>query len=209
MYAYLLNYRSAEELAAERDDPTWDLECRPHVFAATVSPTEAWIGRRLSEIAEECGCPDDWHETTGGWVKDGPGAGTRYYRSWRLGPEGSDDEWARAMIVRVDLEERPRRKLPEVGALADAFGAVIRSWLSTQELEAVRRRNAGYAESHPDICATHDFCDANMAMHEAWVNLTGQDPLDYRDEVDGGGMDESATRVWGEAWSLAKALGFK
>lgn len=47
----------------------------------------------------------------------------------------------------------------------------------------------------PGICHSHDFCDANMAMLEAWTELTGQECVD--------GEDEAACRAWNAAWDRA------
>lgn len=78
--------------------------------------------------------------------------------------------------------------------LADHFTGVLRNWLTPEQWVEVVSRNAD--EESPNVCHSHDFCDANMAMAEAWENAFGFDP-DVADE-------EVATR-WGEAWNLAMA----
>jgi hypothetical protein len=103
---------------------------------------------------------------------------------------------------------KAEQKLPFVTELADGFIAVIQSWLDEDELRMVRHRNRRQVAETGHGCATHDFCDANMAMHEAWVKLTGQNPLDFQDE-EAGGMDQVTTTLWNRAWDLAIRLEFK
>jgi hypothetical protein len=96
-------------------------------------------------------------------------------------------------------------------ALADTFVVVLREWLSPGELREVRVLNA--QEAHSGVCHTHDFCDANMAMYEAFVRHglamreSDMDP-EYvaTAEIVGGGPDHPIDdEVWGAAWDIAKA----
>lgn len=79
-------------------------------------------------------------------------------------------------------------------AIAAKFSAILREWIGEEKVAEVVRRNA--AEPHPSICHTHDFCDANMAMAEAWERLTGRRPQDCPE------------RLWDAAWDIAKRAGF-
>lgn len=56
-------------------------------------------------------------------------------------------------------------------------------------------------ENGPDsnVCASHDHCDANMPMSEAFAEVMGR-------EIDLQNQDEIA--LWNEAWRIAKAEGF-
>lgn len=81
---------------------------------------------------------------------------------------------------------------PDTQKLADAFVAVLKDWLTPGEWRQMLLRNA--IHRRPGVCASHDFCDANVAMAEAWQTLTGEEP-----DV----SDEKATRVWNQAWELA------
>lgn len=94
-------------------------------------------------------------------------------------------------------------ELPTKEALAEAFHAKIGEWLTKAERERVDWRNHKNAEDSrlQGVCATHDFCDANMAMLEAWQKVTG-----VEDEL--WEMDDAQTERWNEAWGLAKANGF-
>lgn len=84
----------------------------------------------------------------------------------------------------------------QIAQIADQFAAVLREWLSEKEWIEMRVRNSEQYYSGT-ICASHDFCDANMAMLEAFKQVTGRDP-------DLAESDEDH-RLWSEAWRLAKA----
>ncbi len=64
-------------------------------------------------------------------------------------------------------------------------------------MEEVNRLNR--EEYGPNVCASHDFCDANMPMAEAFESLFGREP-DLISDTD--------FNIWAEAWDLAKAKGF-
>lgn len=83
--------------------------------------------------------------------------------------------------------------------LAEGFRKVLASWLMPAELARIDALNK--ASGDPLICASHDFCDANMAMHESFVELIGRTPAD---DVD----CEGSARLWNTAWDRAKAKGF-
>lgn len=82
--------------------------------------------------------------------------------------------------------------------LALEFSASLRALLSPEEMQLVILRNA--AETHPNICHSHDFCDANVVLHEVFL-AHGMDPADE------GGMDRWGS-LWDAAWNLAKAKNF-
>lgn len=88
--------------------------------------------------------------------------------------------------------------IPTVGALAKEFSRVIRDTLSPAQLAECVRRNA--ANPDPAICHSHDFCDANMAMAEAWENLSSI-PC-------GADCPDGVNAVWSAAWDIAKRYGF-
>lgn len=90
--------------------------------------------------------------------------------------------------------------LPTAEALADEFIRVMRTWLTVNELILVDARNAD-EPPRSNVCHTHDFCDANMAMDEALTNL-GTDL--FRD----GEMREDVGALWDSAWELAIKRGF-
>lgn len=83
---------------------------------------------------------------------------------------------------------------------AKEFARVLHTWLTAEEMKKVVEDNRGESKS---ICHSHDFCDANMAMDEAFTNLG----LTMWDENDDGLSDEG-TDLANAAWSLAKEKEF-
>jgi hypothetical protein len=65
-------------------------------------------------------------------------------------------------------------------------------------MQSVILRNS--SEKQPNICHSHDFCDANVVMHEVFL-AHGMDPADE------GGMDQWGC-LWNATWNLAKDRGF-
>lgn len=78
-------------------------------------------------------------------------------------------------------------------ALATEFVSVLKSWLEPVQFLQMRFRNA--RQENANICHSHDYCDANMAMLAAYSKLTGtpEDDVDIDDSVE----------IMGEAWTLA------
>lgn len=87
--------------------------------------------------------------------------------------------------------------MPTTQQLATEFGNVLRQWLPPEEVHDVNTRNMSEPDS--SVCHSHDFCDANMAMTQAWQNLTGAefDP-----------MNDADSATFNAAWRIAKADGF-
>lgn len=85
-----------------------------------------------------------------------------------------------------------------VETLAKEFSQALHSVLTPAQMSEVVSRNA--QETHPSICHTHDFCDANVVLYEVFLSH-GMDPADE------GGMDKWG-HLWDEAWNLAKAREF-
>jgi hypothetical protein len=81
--------------------------------------------------------------------------------------------------------------------IAIGLGRVLREWLTPDEMDTVRARNK--AQDHPSVCHSHDFCDANEAMAEAFQSVVGAE-IDLQ--------DDSHLALWGDAWTMAKASGF-
>jgi len=92
--------------------------------------------------------------------------------------------------------------------LAKAFCDVVTRSLSSDELLQVIEWNR--AEKDPLVCHTHDYCDANMLMDEAFTEAFGCSPLDdgQRDPKDDG-MTLANVTLWNAAWNLAKGANFK
>jgi len=84
-----------------------------------------------------------------------------------------------------------------VQTLANQFSHLIREWFTDEELREAVERNKTIG---PLSCATHDFCDANEAMAEAWEIV-------FRSEINC--EDERQCELWGQAWDLAKDAEFR
>ena len=83
-----------------------------------------------------------------------------------------------------------------VSALADRFAATLREWLTPAEFAEMKALNET-AEYQDGICASHNYCDANMAMDAAWKETFGA-------EVDIDADDEEQAKLWSDAWNLAR-----
>ena len=84
--------------------------------------------------------------------------------------------------------------------LARAFGEQVQT-LSVAEFREIILRNK--SETNDGICHSHDFCDANMLMLDAFIETFGRNPLDGPD-----GMTDEDGKLWDGAWAIAKAAEF-
>lgn len=91
-------------------------------------------------------------------------------------------------------------------ALSCEFSAVLREWLSERELTLIRARNA--SDQRRDVCHSHDFCDANMAMEEAFHRLGYSTPFDLAPDEESP-LHRAAMRRWNAAWEMARDRGFQ
>ena len=82
--------------------------------------------------------------------------------------------------------------------VAERFRAVILEWLGPEKCVEVDQDNKS---SGPLSCATHDHCDANMAMDQAMRDVGVYQDLDEA-------FTDAVTRLWNEAWDLARLDGF-
>lgn len=77
-------------------------------------------------------------------------------------------------------------------ALALAFVMLLHADLSAEQWQEMRRRNATYGAG---VCASHDFCDANMVMAPAFEEVMGRE-IDLQSDSD--------LALWSQAWDIAK-----
>lgn len=85
--------------------------------------------------------------------------------------------------------------------LARAFGDKVQELSRHDFRQAVDRNKAEEWDS--DICHSHDFCDANMLMLEAFVSVVGRNP-DFLEDA----SKSEDIELWGDAWAIAKAADF-
>jgi len=86
-----------------------------------------------------------------------------------------------------------------VETLAREFGKALRSLVSAEDMQEIILRNRN--ESRSGICHSHDFCDANVVLHEVFL----AHGMDIADE---GGRDRWGT-LWVDAWNLAQLRDFR
>ena len=77
--------------------------------------------------------------------------------------------------------------------LAKEFSAQIAEWLTPDQLKESIRRNA--EPEYAGCDATHDFCDANVAMILAFQRIVGRE-IDHHSDSD--------NALLNNAWDLAK-----
>ena len=92
------------------------------------------------------------------------------------------------------------RTLSQPEILARAFSEQLIKDIGYAKVKEVNARNA--VETNPDVCASHDFCDANMTMLRAFERVTGkaEHELNFESQAE---MD-----LWNSAWSIAKQNNF-
>lgn len=81
--------------------------------------------------------------------------------------------------------------------IANDFIDVLNEWLTDEELRDIVQKNR--AEENDNICHTHDYCDANIAMIEA-MEKNGFEYDCY---------NEKYMKTFFEAWEIAKKKEFK
>jgi hypothetical protein len=87
----------------------------------------------------------------------------------------------------------------QITLIAGRFAEVLRSWLTPEEFTAMQRMNREDPRYAYPICASHDFCDANMAMMEAFESVTGSTLIPEE-----GDIAEADTKLWNDAWDHAR-----
>lgn len=91
--------------------------------------------------------------------------------------------------------------------LAHRFALIVNEWIG-DHIEEVNRINA---ERNDNTCATHDYCDANMAMQAAFIQVFQREPTLCVEDDDPAWMQKQAdldSGLTNGAWELAIAAGF-
>lgn len=84
----------------------------------------------------------------------------------------------------------------QIDALACEFAITLRGHFGAGTWEAMRAENARHAdERRTGVCASHDYCDANEVMAEAFATIVGR-------ELDVQSADDCHTI--NEAWDRAR-----
>lgn len=97
-------------------------------------------------------------------------------------------------VVEAKVEHRPMtQRDADVHNIATAFAAGLRKELGKACFAEVRRLNAT-PEYGRGVCASHEFCDANMVMLPAFEKAMGR-PFDVESVED--------QKLWNDAWNDA------
>jgi hypothetical protein len=99
-------------------------------------------------------------------------------------------------------------------ALADQFAAALKAEIGEDEWAEMRVLNR--AHTSDGICASHDYCDANMPMAAAFEAVTGREPMTVEHEgerrfcsdvetPESEAAQERDCGLWNRAWEIAKA----
>jgi hypothetical protein len=112
--------------------------------------------------------------------------------------------WLSDFILRWDMMQKIEDAQSQV---ARKFSELLLRDIGASNLDEVNLRNAVHAKQGDNgICASHDFCDANMTMLEAMAEVLDTD----ENEICGGpdGMSDATNALWIAAWDEAKANKF-
>jgi len=98
---------------------------------------------------------------------------------------------------------RPFAEVRDAGNIARRFCLRLHRELGAKIMRQVVKRNAEYVrDGVSGVCATHDYCDANMTMDGAFLDLG------FRSVTDAAPDDQEKWDVVNVAWDKAKAAGF-
>jgi len=86
--------------------------------------------------------------------------------------------------------------------IATAFTRILNEWLTPEQIIEVNRKNS--TPEYNNCCATHDYCDSNVAMLEAFKEVMGREHA-FADEE----TLEADTDITNAAWQIAKNKKFK
>ncbi len=82
--------------------------------------------------------------------------------------------------------------------LSIEFSKILREWLGAEVIQQINKLNE--TEDNLSICHSHDFCDANLAMAEAFEKVHGEKP-----EIN----SDKSIEKWNSAWKEAILNKFK
>lgn len=96
----------------------------------------------------------------------------------------------------------------QIKTIAREFAKLMLAEIGAENLaSAVAENMADMAQGNDSTCATHNFCDANMVMDEAFHNVLGRG-MYLIDEDATEAQKDSDTELWNSAWTMAKHAGF-
>lgn len=94
---------------------------------------------------------------------------------------------------------------PTITRLAMSFSRTLKKWLSLEEMQQLVKLTK--KETDKSICHSHNFCDANMAMFEAFNVELGEDVILPSEVKENPLLEEKRNlqnKLWKAAWDMAK-----
>ena len=77
--------------------------------------------------------------------------------------------------------------------IANKFSSILREWLTAEELQEINDKNADYRMGIGTWCATHEYCDPNQAMINAFEHFGIDIDFDNEEHIN----------LINDAWKLA------
>lgn len=106
----------------------------------------------------------------------------------------------------IQLNVHPTWAEPIPAALSKKFSKVLKKWLGKSKMQEVVRLNK---ENNDSCCASHDYCDANMAMYEAFTKVVGRSfEFNFEELTEKNAQNSADTDLMNAAWDIAKANDF-
>lgn len=109
-------------------------------------------------------------------------------------PDGDEKRWvdlasAESEAKALEIVDEFKKRCFDT---AKHFRDVLAEWLDEDEFKEMLEKNI----QEPQFCASHEYCDSNMAMHEAFTRQTGK-------QLEVGEINEPITHlVWHLAWEI-------
>lgn len=126
-------------------------------------------------------------------------------RSRLLTPKEITDAKADAQAIIDGLSKLKPVVIPEIEPLARKFAEIVLRDVGKENHVELFIKTRAINQANEEHCATHDYCDANMSMAEAWEELTGAEPFDDMGSDDANEAARIAeTNAMNTAWALAK-----
>ena len=132
--------------------------------------------------------------------------------SRRFGVEVMDEDGSHAPYDSAEHDQRFPCSTDDLSEALDAalgaqFAMVLDEWLEADEYAQVRQRNALDPQAAAGgCCHSHDFCDANMAMLEAFAVIYGREPVMGEDDPAMAAQQDEDMERMNRAWSVAKIV---
>lgn len=94
-----------------------------------------------------------------------------------------------------------------INQLSDEFSRLIVANFSAEQLAETIAKN--HTPEYSGCCATHDYCDANMVMDEAFQNIMNREFIFWNDEKpETEEQNRKDTDLVNQAWAVSKSKDF-